>query len=264
VLTIGPLQISLARRGADPGAVSSPATPRPIVVPPTGNSTTDISPAGAPPAVVAGTSRPADPASPEARAVQAQRRLESYHEGFPDRTERIGQHIQRMLEASEVSGRRILEIGGRLNPHTDRFSGFECLQLDLEETGPGVIRGDITACPEIPSGSFDAVISVDVFEHIREPWLAASEIVRLLRPGGFTYHSTLFSWRYHPCPVDYWRFTPAALSFLFGDLRLMRADFDTVERRRNLIGRGQHRVAPDAFGGWRENWRVFYAGVKPE
>jgi SAM-dependent methyltransferase len=245
VLTIGPLQISVARRAADPKPAAEPPVGLRVAVPPT-------------------LTGPNAEVPPETRVIQAQRRLESSHEGFPDRTERIGQHIQRMLEASGVTGGRMLEIGGRLNPHTDRFSGFDCLQLDLEETGPSVITGDITACPEIPSGSFDAVISVDVFEHIREPWLAASEIVRLLRPGGFTYHSTLFSWRYHPCPVDYWRFTPAALRFLFGDLRLMRADFDTVERRRNLIGRGQHRVAPDAFGGWRENWRVFYAGVKPD
>jgi SAM-dependent methyltransferase len=169
-----------------------------------------------------------------------------------------------MMATSGVTGGRILEIGGGTNPHAERFENFEYVCLDLTETGPDVIQGDITNCPEIESGSFDAVISVDVFEHIREPWLAATEIVRLLRPGGFTYHSTLFSWRYHPCPVDFWRFTPEALMFLFKDLRVMRAEFDTLERRRNLIGRGQHRVDPDAFGGWRENWRVFYAGVKQE
>ena len=28
--------------------------------------------------------------------------------------------------------------------------------------------------------------------------------------------------------------------------------------------RGKHRIEPDAFGGWRENWRVFYAGVKKD
>jgi SAM-dependent methyltransferase len=194
----------------------------------------------------------------------ARERLERYYENFPPRTVRIGDHIKTMLGNSGVNGGRILEIGGRANPYTEWFPGFEYVCLDLEETGPGVVRGDITNCPEIESGSFDAVISVDVFEHIREPWLAAPEIIRLLRPGGFTYHSTLFSWRYHPCPVDYWRYTPDALSFLFKDLRVMRADFDTVERRRNIIGRGKNRVDPDAFGGWRENWRVFYAGVKNE
>ena len=51
--------------------------------------------------------------------------------------------------------------------------------------------------------------------------------------------------------------------FLFRDLELVRSDFDTVERRRNLLGKGRYKLTPDEFGGWRENWRVFYAGVKP-
>lgn len=197
------------------------------------------------------------------RALAAMRRLERYHEAFPPRTDRVGEHLATMLSGAGIREGRLLEIGGRENPQGGRFPTFDYVNLDLTETGPGVIRGDITDCPEIPSGSFDAVISVDVFEHIQEPWKAAPEIVRLLRPGGFTYHSTLFSWRYHPCPVDYWRYTPDALRFLFRDLECLRADFDAVERRRNIIGKGKHRIAPDAFGGWRENWRVFYAGLKP-
>jgi SAM-dependent methyltransferase len=210
------------------------------------------------------TPAPVPAAPPVDPKIAARERLESYYQSFPPRTERIGAHIETLLANSGVTEGRILEIGGRANPYTERFPKFEYVCLDLDETGPGVIRGDITNCPEIESGSYDAVISVDVFEHIREPWLAAKEITRILRPGGFTYHSTLFSWRYHPCPVDYWRYTPDALMFLFKELRVMRAEFDTVERRRNLIGKGKHRVEPDAFGGWRENWRVFYAGVKSE
>jgi SAM-dependent methyltransferase len=199
------------------------------------------------------------------RQQKARERLETSYQTLPPRTERIGQHIKTMLGNSGVTGGRILEIGGRANPYRGYFSGFEYTCLDLESASePDVVQGDITRCPQIPSGSFDAIISVDVFAHIREPWLAAPEIIRLLRPGGFTYHSATFSWRYKPAPVDYWRYTPDALMFLFKDLRVMRADFDTVERRRNLIGKDKHRLDPDAFGGWRENWRVFYAGVKHE
>ena len=196
-------------------------------------------------------------------AAVARRRLETLHEQFGPRHDRIARHLGKLLAESGITSGRVLEVGGRLHPHGELFVNFEYLNLDLEETGPGVIRGDITDCPELPDGGFDAIVSVDVFEHITRPWLAAQEITRLLRPGGFTYHSTLWSWRYHPCPVDYWRFSPDALRFLFRDLNLVGCDFDTVERRRNLLGTGRHRVEPDAFGGWRENWRVFYAGVKP-
>jgi SAM-dependent methyltransferase len=217
----------------------------------------------APPAPAATLAAPSTDSELELQE-KARERLENHYQSFPARSQRIGEHIQTMLGNSGVTGGRILEIGGRANPYRETFPNFEYVCLDLEVTEPGVIKGDITNCPELESNSFDAVISVDVFEHIREPWLAAPEIIRILRPGGFTYHSTLFSWRYHPCPVDYWRYTPEALMFLFKDLRVMRSEFDTVERRRNLIGKGRRRIDPDAFGGWRENWRVYYAGVKHE
>jgi SAM-dependent methyltransferase len=208
---------------------------------------------------------------PDASAVDpdvaARERLERYHEGFPERSARIGQHMQTMLGNSGVTKGRILEVGGRVNSYREYFPDFEYVCLDLDDGNgedPSVIKGDITSCPELETGSFDAVISVNVLQHVRKPWLAVPEMIRLLRPGGFTYHSTVFSWRYQPSPVDYWRYTPDALMSLFEDLRVMRAEFDTVERRRNLIGKGRYRIDPDAFGGWRENWRVFYAGVTKE
>jgi SAM-dependent methyltransferase len=215
-----------------------------------------------------GRTPPVDPNGPQAEADwqrqrAAQERLETNYKNFPERSQRIGEHMRGLLRKSGVTGGRVLEVGGRKNPFTEYFPGFDYSILDLDESVvENVIQGDITSCPELPSESFDVVISVDVLEHVKQPWLAAPEIMRLLRPGGFTYHSTVFSWRYDPRPADYWRFTPDSLMLLFADLRTMRSEFDTLERRRNLTGRGVHRLEPDAFGGWRENWRVFYAGVK--
>lgn len=246
---------------------------------------------------------------------RARRRLETLHEQFPDRDDRIAQHLATLCEQAGVTAGRVLEIAAGRRRHDQYLpAGLEYLRLvprgaaeaglddaappddDLAPADPQdaatadgptpagpagapdggadraasagvasdveVLRADLSDCPELASGSFDAIVSVNVLERVREPWLAAKEISRLLRPGGFTYHSTVFSWRYHPAPHDYWRFTPEALTVLFEDLELMRADFDTLERWRNLLGRGAHRLEPDAFGGWRENWRVFYAGVK--
>jgi ubiquinone/menaquinone biosynthesis C-methylase UbiE len=45
------------------------------------------------------------------------------------------------------------------------------------------IVSDITAIPE-PNGSFDAIMCIEVFEHLPSPVEAIREFARLLRPGG--------------------------------------------------------------------------------
>jgi SAM-dependent methyltransferase len=189
-------------------------------------------------------------------------------ESHPSRNKRINRQIRRALSEAGLTSGRVLEIGARKRPRLDVFPipDWEYSVMDIADVTADVpvVIGDITSCPEIPDGSFDVGVSVDVFEHINRPWLAASEISRILRPGGISYTSTLFSWRYHPVPIDYWRYTPACLEFLFDDLDCLTATFDTVERRRDTRGKGRHdAIAVDALGGWRENWRVNHVGRKP-
>lgn len=184
----------------------------------------------------------------------------------PGRWERIYSAVAPLLLRNNVVAGTMLEIGGRENPRHESFPQFAYTALDLDDTQHGtvaVMKGDITDCPHIPDEQFDFIFSLDVFEHIDKPWLAAAEISRLLKPGGITFHSTLFSWRYHPCPVDFWRYSPAGLSSLFPKLEQLLAEFDYTERRRNIKGKGGNLAPMDQLGGWRENVRVHYAGRKP-
>lgn len=188
--------------------------------------------------------------------------LEREWRKHPVRDDRINAHIAEMLRHAGVTSGRVLEIGGRRFPRHGVFSGFHYDNMDLVPEHASVV-GDITRCPEIPDASYDVVVSVDVFEHIKEPWLAAKEITRILATGGLSYTSTLFSWRYHPCPVDFWRYSPDALAFLFDGLQVVACDFDLAERRRDIRKKSKRDPMPiDALGGWRENVRVFHAGIK--
>ncbi len=195
--------------------------------------------------------------------------LDEMDTGFkkkPNRWERISKIADQALAQGGVASGVMLEIGGRRNPRNQHFSNFKYFALDLKEStnnGVQVEIGDITDCPHIPDNTYDFVFSVDVFEHINKPWLAGKEITRILKPGGLTVHSTLFAWRYHPCPGDYFRYTPEGLAGLFPDLDLIHKSFDYTERRRNMIGTGSSEVKQDVIGGWRENVRVNYAGKKP-
>jgi SAM-dependent methyltransferase len=57
------------------------------------------------------------------------------------------------------------------------------LQTGSYDYGKLDIISDITSIPE-PDGSFDAILCVEVLEHVADPVLAVKELSRLLRTGG--------------------------------------------------------------------------------
>lgn len=165
----------------------------------------------------------------------------------------------------------VLEIGGHrlANCLIDQFPEprFRYHDLNIEASDiPNTIIADITDCAEqVPDASFDLVFSSDVFEHIDRPWRAAPEIARILKPGGIAVTHTLFSWRNHPCPIDYWRYSAECLEFLFADLVTLEKGYDLSQRRHDQPGfwaSGADSVPVDQYGGWREHWSVFHVGRK--
>lgn len=163
---------------------------------------------------------------------------------------------------------KMLEVGGSFSKNSQSlFPEFEYYNLDIEDSSAiPTIVGDITKeNTSLEAGSFDLIVSHQTFEHINQPWLAAKEMSRLLKPGGFCYVSTHWAWRYHPVPIDYWRFSPDCLAFLFEDLVRIEANFNSSHRRMDIRGIWPNlvdAVPVDAFGGWRENWFVYYFGQK--
>jgi SAM-dependent methyltransferase len=69
----------------------------------------------------------------------------------------------------------------------------------------------------IGDGQFDLVYSHQVLEHLTRPWVAAREMVRVLRSGGLGIHTTCaFNPRHgQPSFNDYYRFLPEGLAALF-------------------------------------------------
>lgn len=61
----------------------------------------------------------------------------------------------------------------------------------------------------------DAVFSASTFEHLHSPWIAAAELLRILRPGGFFFIQTHQSFPIHGYPHDYFRYTKEGLTHLF-------------------------------------------------
>ncbi len=66
--------------------------------------------------------------------------------------------------------------------------------------------------------SFDAVISIAVLEHVRNPFDAAREIERVLKPGGEIYIAVPFLQPFHGYPDHYYNMTSSGLRNLFPGL----------------------------------------------
>lgn len=196
---------------------------------------------------------------PEMTAAELIETLDTKHKKFRGRFQRSMKLIRNEI-VPRISSGKMLEIGPQHQQTGKFFPDFDYWSMDIRKTADNVIIGDITNCPEIESEQFDVIVSIDVFEHLNRPWKAAEEITRLLKPGGIAFTSTIFSWRYHPSPIDYYRYTPDALEFLFSDLTPIHKSWDYTERRRRTkIG-----IEPeDLLGSWRESVRVNYIGRKP-
>jgi len=113
--------------------------------------------------------------------------------------------IHRM--APELPFKDILEVGGGqsgltrlLYPHAnitnlDMDPSFANAPCNMQE-GVRFVHGDATRL-EFASASFDAVTMFDVIEHVPDDQKAMSEVLRVLKPGGYVLVSV---------PNENWRF----------------------------------------------------------
>lgn len=60
----------------------------------------------------------------------------------------------------------------------------------------------------VENGRFDAVVALNVAEHIPRPWQWIAEVSRVTRTGGVIVLVTPISWPEHRAPVDCYRFYP--------------------------------------------------------
>jgi len=73
-------------------------------------------------------------------------------------------------------------------------------------------------------GVFDVVVSQEVLEHVRNPFLAMREMQRVLKPEGLIYCQLPFVIGYHPGPSDFWRFTREGIRALIDQAGLQCYD----------------------------------------
>lgn len=112
--------------------------------------------------------------------------------------------------SSTITG-EVLDIGSK-NRRYDHLFNAHIIAADINENqDKNVIKADINKLP-FPNSSFDTVLCLEVFEYLKTPRKAASEIHRVLKKGGKLILSTPFMYKYHE---DLSRYSKEYLKDLF-------------------------------------------------
>ena len=140
--------------------------------------------------------------------------------------------IWRHLEQASVHAHGVmLDVGCGDRPYESLFRPRVSRYIGLEYPGPYThearydLAGDALRLP-IKTASIDTVLSNQVLEHVREPWVMIEEIARTLKPGGILILSAPHIWGLHNIPDDYYRFTGYGLKYL-----MERAGLNVVDVR---------------------------------
>jgi len=142
------------------------------------------------------------------------------------RTLRLGRRRKLLQYLANALGEEIgpgkREIITARNPLLGMFDKVTFLDMGFnnEEIGTETdIKANFLDAQSIQPllGKYDIVTCFDTLEHVSEPQTFCKNLLLATRNGGYVFLSTVFSYPYHPSPMDYFRFTPEGLSACFQD-----------------------------------------------
>jgi SAM-dependent methyltransferase len=114
----------------------------------------------------------------------------------------------------------VLEIGGgdrrRVLPN---HLNFEYLGFELAD-----VYGDIHALP-FKDDTFEVVHSQAVFEHVADPFAAATELLRVTKPGGLVLTEVAFLQPLHAVPYHFFNMTLWGVEELFKGCEIVASDW---------------------------------------
>jgi SAM-dependent methyltransferase len=98
-----------------------------------------------------------------------------------------------------------------------RHSWYEnVINFEISENPSTDVMGTGESLP-FKNDTFDAVLSLAVLEHVKNPFTCAEEIIRVLKPGGTLIAAVPFLQPYHGYPDHYYNMTGEGLANLFNE-----------------------------------------------
>ena len=119
---------------------------------------------------------------------------------------------------------KALEIGPDKHPSTNRVAvgdntiTWETLDIFNSDNLTHVAKDEYKF--PIPDEAFDIVLSAQVMEHVKKPWVWIREVARVCKRGGRVIMIAPASWAHHSFPVDCWRIYSEGMNALYEEAGL--------------------------------------------
>jgi SAM-dependent methyltransferase len=124
----------------------------------------------------------------------------------------MGREIDRIAALISAPGVSVLDFGSGSEPYAPLFTSRGASYTGADLGAEAAVRVTQDGHIDAPDSAFDAVVSFQVLEHVRDLDTYFAEARRVLRPGGRLLLSTHGSWFYHPQPEDHRRWTRQGLT----------------------------------------------------
>jgi len=120
---------------------------------------------------------------------------------------------------------KVLEIGSLIVPGQEHlsvrkyFPEAEYIGVDMQKgNGVDVVEDCIYYCYNYYQigEEFDLILCLDMLEHTKEPFEIIESAKQCLKPNGVLLVTSVFNFKIHEYPNDYWRFTPECFKMLLG------------------------------------------------
>ena len=118
---------------------------------------------------------------------------------------------------------KVLEIGSLIVPGQEHlsvrklFPEAEYIGVDMQKgNGVDVVEDCINYC-YYNENEYDLILCLDMLEHAKEPFEIIESAKQCLKGNGVLLVTSVFNFKIHEYPNDYWRFTPECFKMLLGN-----------------------------------------------